>query len=84
MLPYDQKCEDKLVDNLVNKKYVFQMQLEYKNPEGGVYTKIISASKPVSNDRAKAEHNINATVVALQTIHESARMAQLGMSIDTK
>jgi len=83
-LPYDQKIEDKTLDNLRNKKFVFQMQLEYKKPEGGVFTKIITVSKPISSDRNQAENNINATVVALQTIHEGARMAQAGKYLDAR
>src|SRR5690606_23230935 len=60
------------------------IQLQYTTNDGGVFAKVITASLPVVTDRFQAESNVNTTVIALQTIHESAGLAQVGKYFDAR
>jgi len=64
-----------------------QVQLQYSNLEGDQLLHVLTVSRPVTCSRAEAEDDVeslNTTVVALQAIHESARIAQLGKYNDAR
>jgi len=83
-LGYQEKQEDKIVSSLLSKKYPFQVQLQYTKPDGGVFIKTLSSLMSVSGDRNAAEKDINTTIISLQTIHESARLAKDGKYNDAR
>ena len=55
------------------------MQLLCYNLAGDQLLHTITLNKPVTCSQTEAEDNINSTVVSLQAIHESAKLAQQGI-----
>jgi len=70
--------EPDFIDTLREKGANFQIQLKFIQSDGSKVTKIITLNKPITTDRIISENDVDSTVVALQAIHSSARMAQKG------
>jgi len=56
----------------------FQIQVRFTSSNGSKYLKVFSVNKKISIDRNEAEKNVNSSVIALQCIHEAAKIAQAG------
>jgi hypothetical protein len=80
----EERKEDSLIQNFINKGLPVQIRLMYTRMTGEKYIKVVTAQRPITMDRDKAENDIDSTVVSLQAIHESAKMAQQGNYTDAR
>jgi len=62
----------------------FQVQLKYNTLQGDEYLRVVTLKRPTTSSRIDSEDNANSTVIALQAIHESARLAQFGKYEDAR
>eukprot|EP00164_Ancoracysta_twista_P001050 GFYU01001370.1.p1 GENE.GFYU01001370.1~~GFYU01001370.1.p1 ORF type:complete len:986 (-),score=320.98 GFYU01001370.1:44-2566(-) len=56
----------------------FQVQIFFTRPDGSKRVRIMSRSCPITQQRQEAEETVNAAVVGLNAIHQSARLAEKG------
>lgn len=63
------------------KKFCFQAQLSYAKTGGEKYIKVVTVAKPMTTNRDECEKDVDSTVLALQAVQESARMAQAGRRV---
>jgi hypothetical protein len=66
------------IHKLQEKGATVQVQLKFTRLDGSKVAKIITVKKPISTSRFEAEADIDSTAIALQCIHNSARLAQAG------
>jgi hypothetical protein len=80
----DERKEDSLIQTFLTKGVPVQVKMQYTKMTGEKYIKVITMLRPVTMARDKAESDVDSTVLALQAIHESAKMAQLGNYNDAR
>jgi hypothetical protein len=68
----------------LEKGVCIQAQITFTRTDGTKLLKVVTVKRPVSYDRNKVESNVDSTVVALQAIQESARIAQAGAYQDSR
>lgn len=73
--------ETNVSEALLQRKFCFQAQISYTKTSGEKYIKSITVAKSMSTSRDESEKDVDSTVIALQAIHDSARMAQAGMGL---
>jgi len=80
----DEKKENKFVNELLASKVPFQLQVQYSTMDSRKFTKVVTSMRPISFERMQVEKDIVSLVPALQAVHESARIAQIGKYNDAR
>lgn len=57
---------------------IIQAQIVYSRLDGGRYLRVITRTQRATNKREESEVNMNASIVALKAVQESAKIAQHG------
>lgn len=70
--------ETYVLEALLQRKFCFQAQISYTKTSGEKYIKSITVAKQMSTSRDDSEKDVDSTVIALQAVQDSARMAQAG------